>query len=187
MRRLFAVLALAGLTMVGLATPALAHNTLIGSTPANESTVDTGPQSIELKFDQPVQGGDDLNTVVVRGPNDDRWEGGSVRVSGNVVTMPLRQLGPAGVYTIGYNIVSNDGHAVRGQVKFTLSKPGGGAPAAPDAGKPESSAPSGQAQPDSGAADGDSGGGAPVWVWIAGAVVLLGAGLVLALRLGKQQ
>jgi hypothetical protein len=39
-----------------------------------------------------------------------------------------------------------------------------------------------------GSADGGSdSGGLPIWVWLAGAVVLLGAGLFVALRIGGKQ
>jgi len=87
-------------------------------------------------------------------------------------------LGPAGVYQIGYRVVSADGHPVSGKTSFTLTTAGPGsanaqAPAAttvpnavPSAAPPEPA-------------------GAPVWPWIVGAVVLVGAGVVLALRLGR--
>jgi len=173
-KRALITLALAGLTMVGLATPALAHNSLIGSNPGDKSTVDVGPPNVELKFDQPVQQGAELNTVVVTDASRNHWEAGPVTVHGNVVSTPLRVLGSAGVYTVGYRIVSADGHPVNGSITFTLSKPGNGTPATATAQQPGSAAPG----------DNDSK-GLPVWLWIVGAAVLLGVGLTLALRVGK--
>jgi copper resistance protein C len=164
-------LGVALLALLGLATPASAHNSLIGSTPIDGATMASGPDQIELKFDQPVQAGKGLNSIAVIGPNNDHWEAGPPEVSSNVVTAPVRPLGPAGAYKIGWRILSADGHPVSGELTFTLSTAGNGTPA-----------PAGQATPDSPSSDDSS--GVPAWVWIVGAGVLLAAGLVLALRVG---
>jgi methionine-rich copper-binding protein CopC len=171
--RLGAALGVACLVLLGSATPAFAHNSLIGSTPRDGSALASGPNQIELKFDQPVQAGQGLNTIAVIGPNNDHWEGGAAQVSSNVVTAPVRPLGPAGTYRIGWRILSADGHPVQGELTFTLTQAGTGTPAPP-----------GQqaAAPESSSSNADN--GVPAWVWIAGAAVLLAAGLVLALRVG---
>jgi copper resistance protein C len=166
-------LGFAFLALLGLATPASAHNSLIGSTPTDGSNMESGPNQIELKFDQPVQMGQGLNSIAVIGPNNDHWEGGPAQVDSNVVTAPVRPLGPAGSYKIGWRILSADGHPVSGELTFTLTKAGNGTPA-----------PAGQQAAPGNPGSSDSGGGVPVWVWIAGAGVLLAAGLVLALRMG---
>ena len=90
------MLALAGVGLLGLATPAFAHNSLTGSNPANEASLDVGPQTVELTFDQPVQEGDGLNSVAVTGPDGTHWEGGPAKVDSNVVSAPVRELGPEG-------------------------------------------------------------------------------------------
>jgi methionine-rich copper-binding protein CopC len=169
---LLAAVAVSLVALVGLAVPASAHNSLIGSTPRDGALMEAGPDQIELKFDQPVQMGQGLNTVAVLGPNNDHWEGGPVQVASNVVTAPVRPLGPAGAYKIGYRILSADGHPVTGELTFTLTKAGAGTPA-----------PAGlQADPPDIGQDSDS--GIPPWLWIVGAGVLLAAGLVIALRMG---
>jgi copper resistance protein C len=168
MRRVGAVLLLTCLGMLGIVTPAFAHNQLTSSNPANEASVDASPGTIVLTFDQPVQAGEGLNTVAVTSENGDHWEGGAAEVASNVVTAPVRELGPAGVYTIAYRIISADGHPVSGTLTFTLTTAGDGTPAAPPA--------------DSAAAD--ESGGVPIWVWIGGAVIVLGIGLFFALRIG---
>ena len=167
--RSLGVLALALFGLVVLAGPAAAHNQLVSSNPKHEASLETGPSSIELVFDQAVQGSEDLNTVVVIGPGDTQWQGGAPTVSGTTVTAPVRELGPAGEYRIGYQILSADGHPVRGEVTFTLTKAGNGTPAEVAAPAPEA---------------GSSDGGLPVWVWIGGAVVLVAVGVVAAMRLG---
>lgn len=170
--RLLVAVLLTGLALLGTAGPAAAHNSLIGSNPANGASLAAGPAEVELRFDQPVQAGEGLNTVAVIGPNNDHWEAGPADVASNVVTVPVRTLGPAGVYKIGYRILSADGHPVSGQLAFTLTTAGSGTPAPQSATEPAAESP-------------DTSSGLPVWVWIGGAALLLGAGLVLALRMGK--
>lgn len=167
MRRVAAVLLLTLLGVLGLATPAFAHNQLTSSNPKDKASIDAGPGEIVLTFDQPVQAGEGLNTVAITSENGDHWEGGVAEVASNVVTTPVRELGPAGVYTIAYRVISADGHPVDGKLTFTLSEASDGTPAPPPA--------------DSAA---DDSGGVPIWVWIGGAVVVLGAGLFFALRIG---
>lgn len=171
------VLALAGLGLFAMASPAFAHNSLTASNPADEAVLDAGPGEIVLTFDQPVQEGEGLNSVAVTGPDGEQWQGGAATVDSNVVTAPVRELGPSGTYTVGYRIVSADGHPVSGELTFELTKAGSGTPAREgDAGWIDDN-------PDAADESGDDG-GMPIWVWLVGAVVLLGAGLFVAMRIG---
>ncbi|NKQ53379.1 copper resistance protein CopC [Amycolatopsis sp. K13G38] len=172
MRKVLATLALTAAAMLGMATPALAHNVLISTDPGKGASLETGPAKITLTFDAPVQGGD-INQISVLGPGNTQWAEGSVEINSNVVSAPMRPLGPAGTYTVGYRVLSADGHAVEGEYTFTLTKAGTGTPA------------SANAATGTAAQSGGSGGGVPVWVWIVGAVVLLGLGLTVALRMGR--
>ena len=167
MRRLATVVGVACLALLGLASPAFAHNSLVSSTPANEATVQDGPSTIKLTFDQPVQKGEGLNTISVTGPDHTGWKTGTVEVESNVVSASLDELGPAGGYRIAYRVLSADGHPVSGEVAFTLAKAGNGTPTE--------------------AAEADDGGGLPIWVWIVGAAVVLGVGLTVAMRIGGKQ
>jgi methionine-rich copper-binding protein CopC len=177
-RRIAAVAVLAGLAFAGLATPALAHNSLIGSDPKDQATVDVGPQAVTLTFDQPVQDDAGANTIALIGPNNsDHWETGPAKVDSNVVSAPVGPLGPAGQYSVNWRVLSADGHPVQGTVKFTLGKAGTGSPTPADVLAKFSNAP----------AQGDSGGGVPTWVWIVGAVVLLVLGVVFAMRMGGKE
>lgn len=173
MRRLVVSALLAGLAVLGLSTPAFAHNVLVGSQPATGASLTTGPTQVRLDFNAPVQTGP--NVITVLGPDGTHWERTeNATVTGNSVSTPVAPLGPAGTYTVGYRIISADGHPVSGEVRFTLAKAGTGKPVTPAAA--------------GGTSDGGgSGGGIPVWVWIIGAVVVLGAGLFLALRSGGAQ
>ncbi|GAA1266714.1 copper resistance CopC family protein [Saccharothrix xinjiangensis] len=178
MRRVVSLLLtglVAGAVVLGAATPALAHNVLISSDPKDGSSVAAGPAAITLTFDQPVTGGEGFNTISVTGPEGTRWEAdGEPTIRDNVVTFPLRPLGPAAEYAVSYRILSADGHPVSGSLKFTLTEAGDGTPA-----PATSTAAQDQAS--------GSGGGVPIWVWIAGAVVLLAGGVFFALRGGEQR
>ncbi len=171
-QRLLSIVLLAFLGMATVTGTALAHDTLVNTDPADGAQLAAGPAQVRLVFDQPVHGG--YNTVTVSGPGNTHWTTGPVSVRDNTVTAPLGELGPAGQYVIGYRILSNDGHPVTGKVTFTLTQPGHGTPAPPPQGN--------DTQPGA-----QSASGMPVWPWIAGAVVLVAVGLVLALRLGRER
>jgi methionine-rich copper-binding protein CopC len=167
-------------SLLGLAGPASAHNTLVDSDPKDGTSTATGPASITLTFDQPVQAAASVNSVVVVGPDGGHWESGDVSVVDTRVTTAVNPLGPAGEYRIGYRVLSNDGHPVTGQIEFTLTASGAG----PSTGtRPDPSADPSASDP--AASGSEDGGGLPTLVWITGAVVLLAGGLVLALRLGR--
>ena len=177
MRRALAIAALALATTVGLAGPALAHTSLVSSDPSDGARVDTAPSAVTLTFNEPIQDGG-TSQVVVTGPDGGQWTEGAVDVRENLVTARLRPLGPAGDYTIGFRVLSGDGHPVSDSIRFELTKGTGAASSAPAV---VTTAP-GTAT----AAESDNANAAvPIWVWIAGAGVLLVAGLGLALRMGR--
>lgn len=164
---------LTALALVLGSAPAWAHAELQSSDPADGASVATAPSAVTLTFSEEVA--PNLATVSVTGAGGTRYEAGPATGSGPTLRVPLRPLGPAGGYTITYRVTSDDGHPIAGVVPFTLTTPGPGAGAAAPAG------PSSQAQPaPTAAATGD--GGAPVWPWIVGGVVVVLAGAALALR-----
>lgn len=172
MRRLAAIVvcaALTGLTFVGLAAPASAHDVLLGSVPAAGSHLAKGPTLVRFNFDAPVQLGND--TIVVIGPDGKHWERTShASVLGDSAATEVAPLGPAGKYTATYHIISADSHPVSGSISFTLTKAG--------TGKPVTAAVA--------ASTGGGGGTVPAWVWVAIAVVVLAGVSVAALRAGRR-
>jgi methionine-rich copper-binding protein CopC len=177
--RAVALTLLCGLALLLGAGQAVAHTRLIGSDPADGASLATAPDHISLTFNENMQA--EFTTVTVLGPDGAMWSTGPVGVDGPTVGVDLRPLGPAGAYQIGYRVVSDDGHPVTGAVTFTLTAPGPGAavdpaPAASPAPPPAAAA---------AAAPAETGGEAPVWPWIAGAVLLVGGGVFAALRLGR--
>lgn len=176
--RVAAVLVAAGLALFLGAGPAMAHAQLEGSDPPDGASLATGPTSVTIRFSDTMQAG--FNTVTVIGPDRLAYQDGDAVAADDSVTVKVKPLGPAGKYDIGYRVVSDDGHPVSGVLSFTLTQAGTGT------GVPVSGAPQAADAPTTGEASADSGsGGAPVWPWIVGAVVLVGGGVALALRLGK--
>lgn len=176
-RRAGVVVLLSALGVLLGTAPAWAHSRLETSDPPNGASVAAPPKTVALTFNEDVQGGFTVITVI--GPDGKDYHSGAVTEVDRTVSVGVLPLGPAGVYQIGYRVVSADGHPVSGSTSFTLTAPGPGSPAAA---APVSGAPA-AAVPD--AAPPDSGGGAPVWPWIVGAVVLVAAGVAAALRLSR--
>lgn len=179
--------AVCGLVMLIAAGPAAAHSRLESSDPADGASLAAGPSKVTLTFNEQMQQG--FATLTVIGPGETAWQDGETQVSGDSVSIAVKPLGPAGKYQIGYRVVSDDGHPISGSVSFTLTAPGPAAAstptaaATPTAGATTAAAPTTTSVAAAPAAGSD--GGAPVWPWIVGAVVAVGAGVVLALRLGR--
>ncbi len=179
------MLALAGLALLAGAGPAFAHAGLISSDPRDGASVATGPQLVDLTFSEAVQGG--FSDVTVIGPGGRQWQAAEPSEDGPVVSVPVRPLGPAGEYTVGYRVLSTDSHPVQGSISFTLTQPGPGdtapagaaSPADPSAGGADSTPAAGAGTP------AETGEDPPVWPWLVGAGVLLALGAFAALRVGR--
>jgi hypothetical protein len=182
-----AVTVLCGLALLFGAGPALAHTRLESSDPADGASLATAPQRVSLTFNESMQPG--FTTLTVVGPDQARYETGDVTANGETVSIAVRPLGPAGNYQIGYRVVSEDGHPVSGSVGFTLTTagPGNAAAASPAAAPAASAAPTSPAPvaAEGAPAQPAGDGGAPVWPWIVGAVVLVGGGVFAALRMAR--
>jgi len=171
MKRALIACLIAGAAVLSTAAPAAAHNALISSDPKDKASLEVGPSTVTLTFDQDVQGGEKINTISVVDSTGGHYEvAGDPTIKDNAVSTQVNPLGKAGQYKIGYRILSADGHPVSGELTFTLTKDGTGTPTMP-------------ATADA-APGNDSGDGVPLWVWIVGAVALLGGGVFFALRSG---
>ncbi|MDX3657815.1 copper resistance protein CopC [Streptomyces sp. ID05-26A] len=170
MKRALIAFLFAGAAVLATAAPAAAHNALIGSDPKDKTSLEVGPSSVTLTFDQDVQGGQGINAISVTDSSGGHYEvAGDPTIKDTAVSQKVDALGKAGEYKIGYRILSADGHPVSGELTFTLTKDGTGSPR-----QVETNNLADQQQSD----------GLPIWVWIVGAVVLLGGGVFFALRGG---
>ncbi|WP_433493955.1 copper resistance CopC family protein [Micromonospora sp. CA-248089] len=174
------------------AAPAAAHNSLTGSDPRDGARLAAAPERIELRFLATPK--EATTEVTVTGPDNVAATGGAPAFSGKRVTVPFRP-GAAGLYIVTYRLASDDGHPVKGEIRFTLTtgtpaeSPSASTPptsAAPTA-APTSAAPS-PVSPTPAAAEADDDGGTG-WLWAAGAVVVLaalGGGLLLRRRAARR-
>ncbi|SCG49131.1 copper resistance CopC family protein [Micromonospora coxensis] len=175
-----------GVSLLLPAVPALAHNSLTGSNPADGARVANAPARIELRF---LSKPDPATTkITVVGPGSVPAAGGAPSFTGSRVSVPFAA-GPAGEYTIGYQLASSDGHPVKGTVRFTLTTgastaPGGGGTPTASTPPPTTTAPAttGPATAAPTAASDTDDGGTPVWPWLLGAGVLVALGGALLLR-----
>lgn len=174
-RRMVAGL-VAGLLLLSMgalaAATASAHSTPVGSVPGDGASIETGPERVSITFNEPLQ--ESFPALTVVGPDGNLWSKGDPKVDGPTVSVAVGELGPTGVYKIGYRVTSADGHPVKGERTFTLTKAGNGTPG-----------PKADSQHSSGG--GDDSGGIPLWVFIIGAVVLFGGGLAFALFGGRSR
>ncbi|WBB75126.1 copper resistance protein CopC [Micromonospora sp. WMMD1128] len=171
------------------AAPAAAHNSLTGSDPRNAARVATAPKRIELRFLATPK--EATTKVTVTGPDDVSAAGGAPTFSGKRVSVPFTP-GAAGLYTVAYQLGSDDGHPIKGEIRFTLTTPAeapspstASSSAAPTSAPPTSTAasPSPVSPTPAAAADDDGGTG---WLWVAAPVVVLAALAAGALLLRRR-
>ncbi|GAA3858158.1 copper resistance CopC family protein [Amycolatopsis tucumanensis] len=119
MKRILLALAASALAMLVAAPPALAHTGLLSSDPAEGDGLSTPPQQIRLNFNNSMNA--EVSTVAITGPGGSQGQVGKLTVEGTALTAPVQATGPAGEYTLGYRVLSEDGHPVTGAVRFTLT------------------------------------------------------------------
>ena len=121
---LIAVLGL--LLTLGVSSPAFAHSVLLESTPEDGAVLDTAPETVELRFNEPVQVVEDAFRLF---PGDGSPVALTARSVNSTVTVELPADIGDGAYSLAYRIVSADGHPVGGALTFQV---GDGDYAAPD-------------------------------------------------------
>ncbi|MET0994635.1 MAG: copper resistance protein CopC, partial [Mycobacterium sp.] len=84
---------------------------------------------------------------------------------GAVIGVGVRQLGPAGTYTVNYRVTSADGHVVSGSWSFRLTATSTGTPGPPAAATTDS--------PDD---------GIPVWPFLVAVTLIVAGGAWWAVR-----
>jgi len=171
------------------APAALAHTSLQKSTPAAGASLAAPPAEVSLTFGEAVRL--PAGPIRVAGPGGAVWTVGQATVTGATVTAPVTATGPAGPYTLTWQVISDDGDTIRGTVRFTLTAPAAPvvAPASPPgtvaaAPPPVTAAATPAAVPSAPAAPAADDGGVPGWLWALGgaAVLAVAAGVVVARR-----
>lgn len=189
-----------GVSFLVPATPAAAHNELTGSNPRDGARVATAPARVELRF--LAKPSPTTTKITITGP-DNVVAGGTPAFDGSRVRVPFKPAA-AGLYVVGYQLASSDGHPVKGEVRFTLttgtaadpSAAAGASPAgSPSAGAsavgvpsagPASATPGSSTASTVPAASEQSDSGGRWWLWALGAALLLAA-LAAALMLRRRR
>ncbi|PSK98571.1 hypothetical protein CLV63_105245 [Murinocardiopsis flavida] len=177
---LLTAFAAASAAALGQAPGALAHNTLISSSPEDGKSVGTAPDEIVLTFNDDVMEGG--NGIVVTAPGGTQVQDGEAAIDGPEASVGLESLTEAGEYTVDYRIISADGHPLKDKLTFTLTEEGVAEPspsASPAGGGEQEStpAPAADSTPDDPMSALGPVGGA------IGAIALIGIIVILLLRL----
>lgn len=104
--------------LLGTALPALAHDDLIASDPAEGQALETAPDSVSLTFTSEV-----LTigaALVVADATGADWVASDPEVDDGTVTAALETGMPDGAYQVRWRVVSEDGHPISGLVPFTV-------------------------------------------------------------------
>ncbi|MGC4758378.1 copper resistance CopC family protein [Micromonospora trifolii] len=192
-----------GVSFLVPATPAAAHNELTGSNPRDGARVASAPARVELRF--LAKPSPTTTKITITGP-DNVVAGGTPAFDGSRVRVPFKPAA-AGLYIVGYQLTSSDGHPVKGEVRFTLTagtaadpsaSPSAAASASPTGSPsavgvppagPASATPGSSTASTVPAASEQSDSGGRWWIWALGGLLLLaalGAGLVFRRRRGAQ-
>jgi len=102
------------------ASPAAAHNYLVSSTPEEGAALTTLPERFEVVTnDALLSAGEGTGgfAMQVTGPDGRFYGDGCVEVDGSSMSAAAT-LGPAGAYTLDWQLVSADGHSVSGEIPF---------------------------------------------------------------------
>ncbi len=111
----------AALALLAAAAPqAAAHTELDTSSPAKATTLAGLPPHVTLTFSDAMT--QKYAKVAVTGPDGKSAATGDPEIEGKTVTLPLDAASPAGRYTVGYRVVSADGHPVSGSYTFTVKE-----------------------------------------------------------------
>lgn len=117
---LLAALFLAAIGVLGTSTAALAHATLVSTSPPDGSIVAKAPASVSATFDESV--GVSAGSLRVYAPNGQRADNGDTthgQLSQQITVGLLPGLG-RGTYTVGWHVISADSHPVQGAFTFSV-------------------------------------------------------------------
>lgn len=113
-----AVLAACGVVLSGGGT-AFAHASLVGSTPAANSVLETGPEAIVLDFNEAIES--DLASIVLYDGDSRPLEVGAPTAGADdtIVSVAAPELDD-GLYAVVWRVTSSDGHVVDGAFSFQV-------------------------------------------------------------------
>lgn len=99
--------------------PAFAHAALVSTDPGDGSTVASLPAEATATFSE------NIGTpayLIVTAPDGTDATAGTAKALDHTVSVPLKDLGIRGAYTLSYRVVSADGHPIKGSQTFTVEE-----------------------------------------------------------------
>lgn len=99
--------------------PAHAHASLVATNPVSGATMQALPSEVSATFSENI--GTPAH-LVVTAPNGDDVTSGEPTVLDDAVSVPLKDPGIRGEYSLSYRVLSTDGHPIKGTVTFTVAK-----------------------------------------------------------------
>jgi copper transport protein len=115
-------MAAAGVTLLAVAPAALAHATLVSTSPADGAVVVRPPAEVSATFNQPVA--IIAGSLRVYTPGGQRADSGPVTHTGpDTIVVGLHTGLGRGTYTVAWNVVSADSHQVEGAFTFSIGAP----------------------------------------------------------------
>ena len=104
------------LLLLCMSTDALAHASLVSTEPRDGSMVAQAPQTVRLRFNEPV------TPAVIRVIDSEGTtrSDAAVHAANDTVEIALPTGLPAGTQVISYRVISADGHPVAGSIMFSI-------------------------------------------------------------------
>lgn len=119
-----ATLAVSVAISIFAASPAVAHDAVMSSTPGDKQVLDEFPHHVSLKFSGNPK--NNFNTVAISDADAKKvLYSHEPEVVGNEVSLDIPEdINPGpGNYIIGFQITSSDGHSTRGKTTFSVADP----------------------------------------------------------------
>lgn len=106
---------------LAVAPAALAHATLVSSTPSNGAVLQRAPKQVVVTFDEPVESA--LGSLRVYDGDLQRVDdGATTKPEPDQVAVGLPATLPRGTYTVAWSVISADSHPVHGAFVFSVGK-----------------------------------------------------------------
>lgn len=126
MSRSKAFLAALLVTLFSGAVPAMAHTSVVTTTPLYKSTLTEMPLQISIEFSDDLMqiGEKEVNTIAIQDPTMSDIEIAAITIEKNLITATLPKIDYLdGTYLVSYRVVSADGHPVSGSYSLFLNAP----------------------------------------------------------------
>lgn len=111
------------LLLLGVGAPVVhAHARLVSAQPAQDATIKASPAALVVEFSEALEPA--FSTLAITAPADAAGKLGPATPAesdGSALTAPVAEPLAPGRYTVVWNILSKDGHKMKGSYQFTIA------------------------------------------------------------------